>query len=71
MYSIKEFAHKVGFSRQYIWILIKNGRISANRIGYYYAIPESELAKFKQANNNQLLDSSDGVTSIEEATNEK
>ena len=46
MYSVREFAQKVGVSRQYVWVLINKGRLTAERIGSYYAIPESELAKF-------------------------
>lgn len=59
LYSIKEAAEVLGKSRQYIWLLIKMGRIKARQVGEQYVITQSELFRYKtdedNSNQNKLL----------------
>ena len=44
--SIKQAADKLGKSRQYVWILIKMGEISARKVGGRYVITNVQLDKY-------------------------
>jgi excisionase family DNA binding protein len=54
--SIKEFAKRIGKSRQWVWFLIMSKRITAVKIGNQYIIDAEEInkinnKKFKEENN--------------------
>lgn len=44
--SIKQVADKLGYTRQYIWMLIKMSRLEAQKVGETYVISETDLNNF-------------------------
>ena len=44
-YSVKEFADKLGLTAQGVHALMKAGTIKSERLGGFWIIPKSELAK--------------------------
>ncbi len=47
-YSIREAAERLKVTYTRVHVLVKKGRIVADRTGRYPAIPESEILKYEQ-----------------------
>ena len=45
--TVSEFATKFGVSRQFVWKIIKEGKLKAIKIGSIYKIPVSEVDRIK------------------------
>jgi len=48
MQSITKAADELGISRQAVWYGIKHGWIHAERIGYFWAIPDAEIKRLSE-----------------------
>ena len=46
--TVSEFATKFSVSRQFVWKLIKEGKLKAIKIGSIYKIPVSEVDRIKK-----------------------
>ena len=46
--AVSEFATKFSVSRQFVWKLIKEGKLKAIKIGSIYKIPVSEVERIKK-----------------------
>lgn len=46
--TVSEFATKFSISRQFVWKLIKEGKLKAIKIGSLYKIPVSEVDRIKK-----------------------
>jgi excisionase family DNA binding protein len=46
--SLKECATRLGFSRQWVWFLIKMGKLQAIKVGNLYVIEEAALQLYQQ-----------------------
>lgn len=46
--SVSNFSKKLGVSRQFTWIHIRDGRIKAVKVGKLYKIPESEIKRIEE-----------------------
>ena len=44
--SIKQAADKLGKSRQYVWLLIKMGKLKARKVGSRYIVTQVQLDKY-------------------------
>lgn len=45
--TVSEFATKFSISRQFVWKLIKEGKLKAIKIGSIYKIPVSEFDRIE------------------------
>ena len=45
--TVTEFAKRFGISQQFVWKMIKEGRLKAIKIGSIYKIPVSEIDRIK------------------------
>jgi len=52
--TISQTAKLLGFTRQYVWILIKKGKLKAERVGKYYIINSEEVKRYKIDRINKL-----------------
>lgn len=46
--TVSEFSTKFSVSRQFVWKLIKEGKLKAIKIGSIYKIPVSEVERIKK-----------------------
>lgn len=46
--TVSEFATKFSISRQFVWKLIKEGKLKAIKIGSIYKIPVSEVNRIEK-----------------------
>ena len=46
--TVSEFATKFSVSRQFVWKLIKEGKLKAIKIGSIYKIPISEVDRIEK-----------------------
>lgn len=46
--TVTEFAKKFGISRQFVWKMIKEGKLKAIKIGKLYKIPASEVDRIEK-----------------------
>lgn len=46
--TVSEFAKQFSISRQFVWKLIKEGKLKAIRIGSLYKIPVSEVDRIEK-----------------------
>ena len=46
--TVTQFAKKFGISRQFVWKMIKEGKLKAIKIGSLYKIPESEIKRIEE-----------------------
>lgn len=47
-FKVSEFAKKFGISRQFVWKMIKEGKLKAIKIGSIYKIPASEVDRIEK-----------------------
>lgn len=45
--SVQQAADNLGYSRQYIWMLIMMGRLEAQKVGRVFVIEANEVKKYK------------------------
>lgn len=45
--SVRQAAEELGFTAQYIYKLIEDGKIEAERVGGYWMIEKSEVDRYK------------------------
>ena len=46
--TVTQFAKRFGISRQFVWKMIKEGRLKAIKIGSLYKIPVSEVDRIEK-----------------------
>ena len=46
--TVTQFAKRFGISRQFVWKMIKEGKLKAIKIGSIYKIPVSEVERIKK-----------------------
>ena len=46
--TVTQFAKRFGVSRQFVWKMIKEGKLKAIKIGSLYKIPESEIKRIEE-----------------------
>lgn len=46
--TVSEFAKKFNVSRQFVWKMIKEGKLKAIKIGSIYKIPVSEIDRIEK-----------------------
>lgn len=46
--TVTQFAKRFGVSRQFVWKLIKEGKLRAIKIGSLYKIPVSEVDRIEK-----------------------
>lgn len=46
--TVSEFAKKFSVSRQFVWKMIKEGKLKAIKIGCIYKIPVSEVDRIEK-----------------------
>lgn len=46
--TVTQFAKRFGISRQFVWKMIKEGKLKAIKIGSLYKIPESEIKRIEE-----------------------
>lgn len=46
--TVTEFAKKFNISRQFVWKMIKEGKLKAIKIGSIYKIPVSEVDRIEK-----------------------
>lgn len=46
--TVSEFAKKFSVSRQFVWKMIKEGKLKAIKIGSIYKIPVSEIDRIEK-----------------------
>ena len=46
--TVTQFAKRFGVSRQFVWKLIKEGKLKAIKIGSLYKIPVSEVDRIEK-----------------------
>lgn len=46
--TVTQFAKRFGISRQFVWKMIKEGKLKAIKIGKLYKIPESEIKRIEE-----------------------
>ena len=46
--TVTKFAEKFDISRQFVWKMIKEGKLKAIKIGSLYKIPESEIKRIEE-----------------------
>jgi len=52
--TISQTAKLLGFTRQYVWILVKKGKLKAERVGKYYIINSEEVKRYEIERINKL-----------------
>ena len=45
--TTQEAAKRIGVTPGRIWQLIKSGEVKAERVGYFWLVPENEVDKFR------------------------
>lgn len=53
LYSVREAAELLGFTRSYAYYLIAVGKIKATRIGWQYVISQEEINRYKDSHNDK------------------
>ena len=46
--TVTQFAKRFGVSRQFVWKMIKEGKLKAIKIGILYKIPVSEVDRIEK-----------------------
>ena len=46
--TVTQFANRFGISRQFVWKMIREGKLRAIRIGKIYKIPMSEVDRIEK-----------------------
>jgi len=53
VYSIREAAGILGFSRNYVYLLIQMKRIRARKIGAQYTISQAEIERYRDGHDKE------------------
>lgn len=56
--SVKQFAHAIGKSSQWVWFLIKTKAIKAKMVGNQYIIDTKEINKLNYKQTQEVLNES-------------